>query len=248
VESCTLSDLRAKCRLYADERVAGYLTDATSSIDLFINDAAREFRQQVLSRPGGRTFWELRETFPLLSGTSEYKIDGTDSTNGTDYQVDSLGELHLQWSTTSIERVDEVPPAEWERIKAISWSQQGTKGYRLGAGYTGTTWSQMLCLAPTPTTTTTASIGYVPTYRNMTVATDTIVGPSGMSKAISCLVGIQMKGMQNEQTGYLEKQLAQAMAMVDSEIQQRKAAFHPRVVDVRPEQRHYDPRRYLPPA
>jgi len=252
MESCTLSDLRETCRAYGAEFRAGFVTDATTGVhalDRFINDKARKVRSWVLSRSGGRSFWSLRETFALVSGTQAYKIDGTDVTNGTDNQVDSLGDINLQWSADSIERVDQVPDPIWERINGGTWAQLGVKAYRLGATYSGGVWSQTLQFAPKPTSTTTVIIEYVPSFRNMTATTDAIVGPEGMREAIGCEVAIQLKGMQHEDASYLQSQLVDLRDQMQSAINQRIANYGPCVVDVHPERRiHFDPDRDLPPA
>ncbi len=237
METVTLAELRAAARLYADERQAGYVTDASNSIDVFINNAARTIRRLVLSYPGGRSFWSLRETFALVGAQAAYRIDGTNSTNGTDYQVESLGEVTLDWGSNQPERVDPMPDAEWERINSGAWGQNATKCYRQAATYTGTVWGQTIVFAPTPTAAVTASVEYIPSFTKLVNSTDAITGPEGIGEAISLMTAIQLKGMQNEQAQYLQTQLQGVQEMMRTSIMNRQANFGPRVMDAHPDDR-----------
>jgi len=253
VESRTLSDLRALVRFYADERQAGFVEDASTSLDYPINDAAREVRSWVLSHPGGRAVWQLRETFELSSGTAQYLLDGSASTAGTDLQVDVLGEVSLEWTTTSKERIEPVSEADWERLNGGTWGQSSSKGYVQRATCTVTTtgvqtWRQAMVFAPEPSGTTIVAVTYVPSYRAMTATTDAIVGPDGYGKAVALSVAIQVRGMQDDSTTYLEKQLIITRESMLAAVSRRQGNHSPQVVDVDPESRWYDERWQLPPA
>jgi len=249
MESCTLSDLRAKSRFYADERQSGFITDGATSLDYLINDKIREVRSWALSLSGGRSFWSLRETFNLISGTASYSLAGsTGAGYATDYPTDSLDEVTLWWTATAPERVEQVTGAEWERLLGGTWSQLGSKGYYLHGQYTGTNWSQGIFFAPTPASTTTTSIEYVPAFVNLVNSTDSFTGPEGFTAAVALKVAMQLRGMQDEKYKYLQDQLAEALDQTRAEIRRRYANFSPRIIDARPEQRAWDARPPLPPA
>ncbi len=229
MESVTLADLRIDCRQYSGQRQSGYFTDdasASTSLDRLINAKLRKLRSLLISK-GGAQLYAKHETWSLVSGTADYKVDGSAAAAGTDSPLDRVLDVHLLWSATHKERVRGCTEAQFQRLAQGTWSEYADKGWLLR--------EQTLYFSPTPLTTTSVDIVYIPRFTALSATTDTVTGPEGMRECIALEVGVQVRGELDLSTAYLEKQLADAREMMlDSAeaIMQRDPA---RIQDVSPE-------------
>lgn len=214
----------ALARVYADERVVGYLSD---------DEAGEIVREEWCS-----TIWPriVQRADSWYATTSTSGVTSAVSTVGTPSDLHRAKRLILVWSDTEREDVEPLVERERPSIESQTWARFGPKRYVLQ----GSTCR----IYPVPSETVTAQWVYLPSP----AGTDTIKGPESVKKVTALAAAIVMREMQGEDVSGLERRYGMALADLDRQASQ----YHdqaPRVIDVDPEGTRLDnPDTWLPRA
>lgn len=179
-----LQTIRAKARLYADQRVSdgdnAFITD--TEIDGLINDHLKEV-YDLLVKAKGEDYYITDDTISVVADTVEYSLPADF------YQLHTVT---LEWGTREHEEVHRLGSLQqragftnWD-----SWSQYSPKAYRLrGAS---------IEFLPTPKSAVTARLQYIPAFADLEDDADTFDGVNGWEKLVALGVAIEMKEIEEE--------------------------------------------------
>ncbi len=222
-KSVTLTQLRADCRLWADlrEESGNDQFISATELDRLINLSLASF-YDLLVAARGHEYYQDEDTIAVVSGTSRYNLPAT---------FYELLSLTLEWSSTDHEVV--VP---YERIneRAVlnnysTWGNGARKAYRLRGA--------QIELLPTPTSSVTGRLQFVPVYTTLTNPSDTFDGVNGWERLIAYDVAIQIRVMQELGFADLDSLRQRELERIENLAAQRAAEGPPVVANVHPEGR-----------
>lgn len=225
-KSVTLTQLQTDARLYADHRPSGAGvfvndTELTRLINLALGDL-----YDLLLAARGHEYYQDETTVSVVSGTSRYNLPAT---------FYELLSATLEWGTTDHEPVD-----SYEHVKdryrlnnLATWTKWGPKAFRLRAA--------QIELLPTPTSSVTMRLQYVPAFTDLSSPTDTFDGVNGWEKLTALMVAKEMRVIQGQPFSYLDKLIDYERSRIEA-LAADRAAGEPRTVrDVYPEASHIAP-------
>lgn len=223
-KSVTLTQLRADCRLWADlreESGTNQLINDTE-LDRLINLSISDL-YDVLVAARGHEYYQDEDTISVVSGTSRYNLPAT---------FYELLSLTLEWSTDDHEIV-----SSYDRVceRAVfnnyaTWGNGAMKAYRLRGS--------QIELLPTPTSSVTGRLQFVPVYTTLSSPTDTFDGVNGWEKLVAYDVAMSIRTIQELDVGPdLERRYQRALEKIEALAAQRSVEGPPVVANVYPEGR-----------
>lgn len=215
----TLAQLRERSRLYADERPEGtdtYLTKV--EMTSLVNQSIKELYDRLVAARG-HEYYAAFANFNTAAGTASYNLPAD--------HYETL-KVTLQWSATDLERVEDGEIEDIDDLNRLStWGRWSPKMYR--------NISTVMFLSPTPTTVVAVDHMYVPTFTDLVQDADTFDGVNGWEKSVALRTAIEIRTIQQEDTGDLKELLAAELVRIDGLAADRAARAPKRVRDVMPE-------------
>ncbi len=218
----TRAQIRARARLHADfpNTDQGKLD---SELDLLIDDACAEY-YDLLVAIRGPGYFESADTISLVAGTKEYDLP-------EDFY--QLRTVVLEWGNDEHEPLRALAERETTTYTNLAqWDQWSDKGFVIRGTQDG---ANTIAFYPTPRTTATVRVRYVPTYRAFTDDAETIDCVNAWWKLVVVVVAKEFRGLLGLPTGHLEtleaKQLQRVQEMATERLQDEPA----RILDVSPE-------------
>jgi hypothetical protein len=219
----TLGTLRGMARRYADFRVANQFLDDTTAVNPIINDCIADY-YDVLVAVRGHEYFLTDTTVSVVAGTASYSLPDS---------LYQLSTIVLEWSTRENELLRPiVSNRDIPRYQnAETWDRCSVKGYRLSGAQEGT---QTLTFYPTPASSVTCRVRYVPAFEPLEEDEDVIAIFSGFDTLIALDAAMRMRSIADLPTGNLatlfQRKLDAVMAMATERMQDEPH----QVVDVDP--------------
>ena len=215
-----LDQLRTDARLYADQRPSGasvFIND--TELNRLINLELGNVYDLLLAARG-HEYYADEDTVSVVSGTSRYNLPAT---------FYELLSATLEWSSTDHEPVaDYTVPDRAQFTNLGTWARWAPKGFRLRGA--------QIELLPTPTSSVTMRLQFVPAFTDLSLDGDTFDGVNGWEKLVAMTVGKEMRVIEGKPHNYLDNLIREQRERIETMAADRAAA-HPRVVrDVTPEQ------------
>lgn len=228
-KSVTIDSILTKARLYADQRPGGanaFISD-TEGLSL-VNGAVGELYDLLVALRGPEYY--ITDTTVALT-TDNVATAATDGHVGRyDLPADfyQLLAAAIEWDTDDIETLgDYTTVAQRAHYQNFSdWGRWSIKAYRLRGS--------QIELIPAPTTDETMRITYVPTFTDLTSG-QTFDTVNGWDKLVALKVAIEMREIEEQPVGHLEKLYERELQRVESLAAERDANSPSRVADVQPE-------------
>lgn len=222
----TLAQLESDALLYADQRPGG-ATSHISSTELtrLVNQALKEF-YDLLVAARGHEYFITSSTLAVVAGTATYSLPS---------DLYELVSVTLEWNARDHEIVRPAAATAdraWY-INIGTWTQWSIKGYRIRGAQAGT---QTLEFLPTPASSVTARLQYIPTMTELT-AGQSIQAVNGWGKLVSLKVALEMlsiKGSTKQRATVLELYQEQLQRIEDM-ASELDAAEPKRPRDVNPD-------------
>jgi hypothetical protein len=224
--------LRNLARLYADGRPGGTEafvvdSDATAnavSFDTLVNGAAAEL-YDLLVAARGHEYYADEQEISVVAGTATYALE-------TDFY--QLLSVRLEWAEGQLEEL--TPSAVRERTgyqNLLTWDRGTAKSYRLRGTQTAS--AQTLELFPTPTSSVTARVRYIPVFALLTNDTATFDGVNGWEKLIALKAAIEYRTIAEKPLGTLPQLYQECFSRIQSLADQRNANYAEQVQNVHPD-------------
>ena len=189
-------------RRYADMRTANQFIDDADVNDL-INECIDDY-YDLLVAVRGQEYFLTDTTLEVVAGTSEYLLPES---------LYQLSTVVLEWGNQQNELVR--PIANNRDLvgfdNLLTWDQCSKKGYRLTGLQDGT---QQLVFHPTPASSVTARVRYVPAFEPLEDDADVIASFNGFDTLIALDAAMRLRGMADLPTGNLDKLFQQKRAQV----------------------------------
>lgn len=224
----TLEKLRGLARLYADQRPGGanaFVPDtgapSVGTLNDLINLAGTELWDLlVLARGHDYHLKDPPGTLSVVAGTSQYSLPA-------DFY--ELRNIVLKWSVNEIEEVKDIAHLgdRSDLINFRTWAPWAPKAFRV--------LETKLEILPTPTSVVTGELWYIPTWKELTVDSDTFDGVNGWDKLIALRAAIELRVIDKLPAGDLQMLFAETKQRIEEMASERQAAFPKTVRDVAPE-------------
>lgn len=225
----TLQGLIDLARLYADQRPGSgtaFVPDTGSgSMVTLINGACAEF-YDLLVRSGGHEYFAKDSAISIVPGTATYACP-------SDFYQEIT--IHLEWNNQDWEYVAPFENAERMRlVNFTTWGRRTPKGYRIFGAQTLTADQEAsIEFSPTPTTTVTGRLRYVPTFTNLSnVSTDNISTVNGWHKLIALKVAMELRVIARMDMGDLAQLYSSELERITDLADKRAQGATPQIVDV----------------
>jgi uncharacterized membrane protein YgcG len=226
--------LRNLARLYADGRPGGsgaFIPDSDAStnavsFDTLVNGAIAEWYDLLVSMRG-HEYYASDATLAIVAGTSQYALPSDF------YQLLSI---RLEWSAGQFEELE--PMGVRERTYIENAGAAGVtfrRCYRLRGTQAAT--ARIVEILPTPGSSVTGRIRYVPTCALLTDDTTTIDDVNNWSKLIALTAAIEYRTIAEKPIGNLQRIHDECVARIHALADQRNANFAEQIQQVYPERR-----------
>jgi hypothetical protein len=236
----TLLQLRTGARKYADFIASGsaasVFSDAT--VDEFVNDAIAEYYEMLVS-VRGHEYFMATTPLAITSGTASYALPDT---------FMALSTLTLEWNATQHELVEPIDSQLHRHLfnNLQTWTQYSRKGFRIYGAQDGT---QTLEFSPTPGSSVTGRLRYIPTFAPLVGDAAVIFIVNGFDKLVETTAAIEMRTVKGLPIAALQTLQAAQLERLQEMAAERLADQPARVVDVDPDRQRGDdwagPRRFL---
>lgn len=207
----TLENLRSRARRYADMRNANqFVTDDT--VDDIINECIDDY-YDLLVAVRGQEYFLTDTTFSVTAGTASYTLPES---------LYQLSTVSLEWGNQQNELVKPIDNnrdiTTFDNLQ--TWDRFTRKGYRLTGLQDGT---QTLTFHPTPATSVTARLRYVPAFSPLEDDEDVIASFNGFDTLVALDAAMRLRVIGDLPTANLEKLFAakrqQVMEMATERVQ-----------------------------
>jgi hypothetical protein len=219
----TLSQLRSDALLYADERPNSASTFITTTeANRLVNLALTELYDLLVAARGHEHYETVSTAIATVAGTA------TVNQPSDFYQLLSL---HLQWSTTDIEPVDDLEHVA-DRHRLVNWgtwTAWGPKAFRIRGS--------VIEFFPTPTTATTLQIRYIPAFTDLANDNSTFDGVNGWEKLVALRAAMEMRAINRQPGGELERLYDRERERIEAMAADRASSTPKRIRDAMPEAR-----------
>ncbi len=177
-----LDQLRTDARLYADQNrstaaggAAAFIND--TELNRLINLKLSELYDKLVAARGHEYFGAVSMLAVNAATGAEYPLPA---------DFFELSSLTLEWSSTDHEEVEAMNGQNGRaEYTAIQWAQHAPKCFRVRGS--------IVELVPTPTSTVTARLRYVPAFRDLTEDSQTFDGVNGWEKLVALGVAMEMR-------------------------------------------------------
>lgn len=222
MQTVTLSALRTKTRRYADFVASGSAQSVFSDADInaIINEKCKEYYDKLVAVRGHEYFLSSA-ALSVSPGTSTYSLPAT---------CYELVTVTLEWDSTNHELVEPLNSLV-ERSPIVNcgtWEMGGPKVYRLSGDQLGGASVEFL---PTPATTVTARVRFVPTFEELGDDTAELVAFNGWDKLIALGAAIELRTIKGLPVAALAAEFQRADDRIQQMAEDRLAAQPQRVVD-----------------
>lgn len=213
----TLSQLRSDARLYADERPgsgSSFITETECT--RLVNLAIAELYDLLVAARGHEYYETVSTALSTSSGTA------TVSLPNDFYQ---LLAVHLQWSANCLEAVPDLAHVQDRHalMNMATWAQGTPKAFRLRGS--------LMEFFPTPTTSTTLALRYIPAFTDLSADGDTFDGINGWERYVTLRVAIEMRVISQRPYADLERLLEREKERIDGLGADRAAQAPRRIRD-----------------
>lgn len=213
----TLTTLRARARVRADQETPGFVPDTALGIDAFINEGGQKL-WELLIKAYGQQFVEKTSTFNTVAGS-------TDITLPADFLILYGVELNIAGVVFSLVKYNHTERNLYRNMLALAPAWRQRPRYNLsGMGSTG-----LLKLFPAPDGAYAGSFLYAPVFTPLVNASDTVDFPNGWERYIVVYTAIQL-GMKEESSVTELRTELKAMTEELEEIANRRDANQPHSV------------------
>lgn len=198
MKTATLKQIRELARLYADQRPGGGSTFVTDTeANTLVNLALAEL-YDLLVQAGGHEYYRKDSTISIVANTAAYSLP-------SDFYQE-LG-VQLEWGSDDIEPVRPLSAVKdrWRFLNGESWTSWGRKAYRLLGTHTTAGGTESIEFIPTPSSTVTGRVYYVPAFADLTLDTHSFNGFNGWEKLPSLRVAIEMRSIEERSYADLER-------------------------------------------
>lgn len=224
------SQIITDARLYADQRGAGvasngFLTD--TEVLRLVNQQIKELYDLLLSARG--------HDYYITSGTLAISVGGGVSSSSSVYALPAdfyqLKSVTLEWGADDHELVRPVNSVAG-RVDFASpygiWQREADKGYRLRG--------PNIEFLPTPTSSVTCRVQYVPAFTDLTLPSGSFDGVNGWEKLVAVGVAMEMLDIEEEGSGErLQRLYNRQLARIRALAADRDADNPTQIEDVCPE-------------
>jgi hypothetical protein len=224
------STIVSDARLYADQRGAGvatngYLTD--TEILRLINQKLKGL-YDLLLKARGQDYYIDEATIAISVGGGVSSSSSRYALPATFYQLKSVT---LEWSANDHELVNPVNAVRGRAHYANSagtWSRGSWKGYRLRG--------PNIEFLPTPTSSVTCRVQFVPCFTDLTLPSGSFDGVNGWEKLVAVGVAMEMLDIEEEgASARLQRTYDEELARIRSLAADRDADNPPQIEDVDPD-------------
>ncbi len=189
----TLGNLRTMARRYADMRNTDQFVDDTV-VDALINECIDDY-YDLLVAVRGQEYFLTDTTLAVTAGTSDYFLPES---------LYQLSTVVLEWGNQQNELVRPIASSRdlvgYDNL--LTWDRCSKKGWRLTGLQDGT---QTLTFHPTPASSVTARVRYVPAFEPLTDDGDVIASFNGFDTLIALDAAMRLRGMADLPTANLDK-------------------------------------------
>lgn len=236
----TNAAVRGLARLYADQRAGGagaFVPDVPTvagggSVNGLVNLAMAEL-YDLLVAARGHEYFLTSATLALVSGTALYSLPATF------YQMSGLV---LEWGTQEHEPVEDlektISRTQYVNVMGPTWCPWSPKAYRLRGAQVE------FVPAPTGAMPPATRIYFVPVYTAVDPSSGawdatTFDGVNGWEKLPALRVAIELRAIEEQPYGDLEKLYERELARVEAMKTEREASRPKRIINVYPERAPY---------
>jgi hypothetical protein len=230
--------LRNLTRLYADGRPSGanaFVIDSDTtanavSLDSIINLKLASF-YDLLVAARGQERYITDATIAMGPGLG---VSGSSSIYALPADFYELVTIHLQWQVNDLELMK--PTTQRERVTLQNWnywSRYNEKGYRMkGTQVPGTAAIEFF---PTPSSTVTAILRYIPAFAPLTDDMTTFDSVNGWENLIALAAAIDYQAIARKVTAGLDALYQTELTRITGLANQRDAGYAEQVTDVMPD-------------
>jgi hypothetical protein len=220
-KNATREQIRNDARLFADERPGGASSFVDTTEDNRLIDLRTAELYAKLLKARGHEYYADDEAITIVAGTSTYNLPSD--------HFETLS-ITLEWSSKDHELVQPYEFLERHNYRALTWSKNSPKGYRLRGS--------VIEFLPVPTSPVTGRHWYVPAFPGFSADTGaggTFDGVNGWERWISLAVALDKLTIADKPTTRVERLLAVMDEQIEELAGQREAGQPARIRNVSPE-------------